>query len=261
MYTADVPIKKQPPTKIIKKSKKDSPFQKSKRIQSDYERKLRGVSREVRKLIQGYNPIDLTSLEKLKQALYSYSELIEPWAKSIVEKMIIDISNQDKNAWREHTKTMSLSLQKEILNAPTGQALKDLMEENVILIKSIPIEAAQKVHDKVIKNLSEGKRYADFISDILNVGDITLNRAILIARTETARAANVFVRVRAEHVGATTYIWHASKDKLTRKSHREMDGHEFRFDTPPTLSDGTITHPGEIYNCRCWGEPVINDIY
>ena len=255
MYIVDAPPKKNKPV-IIKKIKIESPFQKSKRIQTDYEAKLRGVSREVRKLILAHNPVDLASLERLKQALYSYAKLIEPWSKMIVEKMILDVSNQDKNAWRNHTKEMSLSLQKEILNAPTGEIFRQLMEQNVELIKSIPIEVAQKVHEKVIGNLGTGARPTSLIEEIMKMGGVTLGRATTIARTETSRAANTLTQVRAQFVGSEGYIWRTSKDLVVRLSHRKMNGVFVKWAEPPEL-DGMVGHAGCLPNCRCFSLPVI----
>jgi uncharacterized protein with gpF-like domain len=36
-----------------------------------------------------------------------------------------------------------------------------------------------------------------------------------------------------------------------------MNGKFVYYDKPPTLSDGTTTHAGEIYNCRCYKDPVL----
>ncbi len=254
MYIVDAPEKKAPV--IIKKTKSESPFKKSRRIQLAYERRLRGVSREVRKLIVAYNPVDLASLERLKQALYSYAKLIEPWSKQTVQKMILDVSNQDKNAWKNHVKQMSLSLQREILNAPIGEAFKQLMEQNVELIKSIPIEAAKKVHERVIENLGTGERSTSLIEEIMKVGNTTISRATMIARTETSRAANVFTQARAQFIGSEGYIWITSKDLVVRESHRKMNGKYVKWDEPPEL-DGMVGHAGCLPNCRCFSLPVI----
>ncbi|MCX6630484.1 MAG: hypothetical protein NTW28_22950, partial [Candidatus Solibacter sp.] len=63
------------------------------------------------------------------------------------------------------------------------------MQQNVGLITSIPINAAEKVHEMVTGNLGTGARPISLVDEIMKMGDITRNRAVLIARTETARAA------------------------------------------------------------------------
>lgn len=255
MYISDSPQKKIPSI-VVKKTKKESPFQKSKRIQLAYERKLRGVAREVIKLIKAYNPIDTASVEKLKQALNSYVVLIEPWARRTSHDLINEILSQDVRSWKEHTKEMGKALRDEILNAPTGEVFRQLMEQNVSLIKSIPIEAAQKVHEMVIENLSTGDRPISLIDEIVRIGNVTTNRATLIARTETARAANTLVQSRAQAVGSEGYIWRTSNDLVVRLSHRKMNGTYVKWSEPPEL-DKMTGHAGMLPNCRCWPQPVL----
>ena len=83
---------------------------------------------------------------------------------------------------------------------------------------------------------------------------------MLIARTEVARTASGLTEARARHVGSDGYFWRTAKDADVRDSHRQMEGKFVKWNEPPTLSDGTVTHAGQIYNCRCYAEPVINEL-
>jgi len=242
---------------VVKIPKKESPFQKSKGLQESYARALRSVAREVGKLVKGHAPTDQISATKLRDALRRYSDLIAPWAKRIVTNILKSVNNQDLYAWRKHTMEMGEATRKEILSFNTGKSFQKLMEENVELIKSIPLEAAERVHELVIKGLSEGMRADELAEKILKTESVTKSRATTIARTEIARAASLFTQARAENIGSTGYIWRTSKDKLVRGAHAKMEGKFVRWDKPPKLSDGTITHAGQIYNCRCYTEPEI----
>ncbi|MCP4395666.1 MAG: hypothetical protein GY804_15570, partial [Alphaproteobacteria bacterium] len=53
----------------------------------------------------------------------------------------------------------------------------------------------------------------------------------------------------------TKYIWHTQKDSKTRSSHADRDGKVFEWAHPPEGG-----HPGEDYNCRCWAEPIFDDM-
>ena len=251
---------KPPPARIIKKSRRESPFQKSKRIQDEYARALRGVAKEVGKIIKGYDPKDQVGADRLRSALQAYAELIKPWAANLSSRMIASVNKQDFTAWTEHSRNMSLAMRREILSVPVGEAFADLMRQNVDLITSIPLEAAERVHALVTENLYKGER-AEVISEkILETENITKGRATTIARTEIARAASTLTQARAIGVGSTGYIWRTSKDLIVRESHRKMEGRFVKWDTPPTLIDGTTTHAGQIYNCRCWPEPEIPEM-
>jgi SPP1 gp7 family putative phage head morphogenesis protein len=87
--------------------------------------------------------------------------------------------------------------------------------------------------------------------------NVTESRAMLIARTEVAKANASINEARALSVGSEGYIWRTAGDADVRESHAEMDGQYVAWSDPPTLSDGTTTHAGAIYNCRCYSESVL----
>lgn len=253
MYSYDAA--KKPFKPIIKRPKDDSPFNKSRRIQAEYERSLRGVAREVTKLIRGYDPKDILSVERLKKALYAYAEIIEPWGRKTIGKLLQDVANQDARAWQKHTQQMSMALRKEVQNTPLGDVFKRLADENVNLIKSIPIEAAQRVHSLVNENLFQSARAEEIATKIMETERITHNRAILIARTEISRASSVLTETRAKKIGSSGYIWRTSGDLIVRESHRKMNGVFVKWDEPPIL-DRMRGHAGCLPNCRCWPLPI-----
>jgi phage putative head morphogenesis protein, SPP1 gp7 family len=102
-----------------------------------------------------------------------------------------------------------------------------------------------------------GRRPDEIAAEIMRSGEVTASRATLIARTECARVSSLLTQTRAEGIGATNYIWRTSKDRAVRHSHARMEGKVCDFANPPTLSDGTTTHPGQIYNCRCTMQVIL----
>lgn len=189
--------------------------------------------------------------------LAKYAEALEPWATQAATQMLTDVNHRDVQAWREMAKELSVELRREIQSAPTGELFKALLNEQVSLIKSLPLEAAQRVHELTIKGLEDSTRSREIAKEIMRSGEVTESRATLIARTEVARSASSLTQARAAHVGSEGYIWRTSGDGDVRHSHKEMNGKYVRWDSPPTLSDGTTTHAGQIYNCRCYPEPVL----
>ncbi len=87
--------------------------------------------------------------------------------------------------------------------------------------------------------------------------EVAVNRAKLIARTETARANSSFVQARAAAIGAKGYIWRTTMDGAERESHAEMNGEYVEYAHPPILTDGTTGHAGTFPNCRCYQDPVL----
>jgi SPP1 gp7 family putative phage head morphogenesis protein len=219
----------------------------------EYVRQLRKIAAHVGDIIRAFpNPADS---HKLAAVLSRYSAALDEWAHSTATRMLTAVEKRDLNAWRKLTKQMSLSLRQEIKKAPTGQAMRALLAEQVHLIKSIPTEAAQRVHKLVIEGQSS-TRAGDIAKEIMRSGDVAKSRAELIALTETSRAASTLTQARAEHIGSTGYIWRTSKDSHVRDSHKRMEGRFVRWDSPPTL-DNLTGHAGCLPRCRCYPEPVI----
>lgn len=189
--------------------------------------------------------------------LEKYAQALEPWAVQTASRMLAGVNQRDEGAWAELTRELSLGLRREVRTAPTGELMRKLLAEQVTLIKSLPLEAAQRVHELTLKGLEDSTRASEIAKEIARSGEVTMGRATLIARTEVARTASTLTQARALHVGSVEYIWRTAGDSDVRESHRKMAGKVVRWDTPPTLSDGTVTHAGQIYNCRCWPEPIL----
>lgn len=104
---------------------------------------------------------------------------------------------------------------------------------------------------------------------LLRISGITNYRAELIARTETARAANVGSMVGAMSTGLVTVKeWIAAKDNRTRRmprdanDHLHMDGVKIPIDTKFQVNakeyidfmlhpGDSTAHAGNVCNCRC----------
>lgn len=191
----------------------------------------------------------------LIQTLKQYAQTIEPWARSVAAFMVADVARRDKSMWAKNAKEMSAGLRREIMEAPTGETFRQLQESQVGLIKSIPLEAAERVHQLSQEAMIASIRPADIAKKILETEAVSASKARLIARTEVARAASNMVQARAEFVGSEGYIWRTSGDLDVRDSHREMEGKYVQWKHPPTL-DGLTGHAGTLPNCRCFAEPI-----
>lgn len=229
--------------------RKRSPFEKSAKVERQYSKALRGVAREVGRIVTGFDIDSPLYSTLVSQALGRYAELLQPWARVMASRIVTAIDAQDVQAWANQSREMARALRQELERAPTGEALTRFLAENVDLITSLPREAAQRVHALTQEGLMGSRRAAEIAAEIMRTGAVTESRAMLIARTEVARTASGLSMIRAEHIGCTHYVWRTSRDGDVRQSHREMDGKVIELNAPPTLSDGTTTHAGQIYNC------------
>lgn len=207
-------------------------------------------------LVNGFPPGDPAAAPTIEQLLRRYAEALTPWAEATAARMLADVNRRDESAWMQQAREMSRALQLEIRTAPTGATMRALMAEQVGLIKSIPLDAAERVHRLTIEGLENSTRASEISKAIQASGDVAKNRADLIARTEVARTASTLTEARALHVGSPGYFWRTSGDADVRDSHRKMNGQFVAWDAPPAL-DGMTGHAGQFPNCRCYPEPVI----
>lgn len=231
---------------------------KTRKTERWYNRQLLKVAKRVGAIVSSFpNAGDLGTLPGVERALFAYADLLHDWSTVTAAKMLHDVNRADEQAWRDNTVDMSRALREELRQTRTGDTLRELLGEQVTLIKSIPLDAAQRVHDLTLAGLESSGRAREVAKDIDRQNEVSASKATLIARTEVARSASKLTEARAQQLGSDGYIWRTSEDGDVRDSHREMNGRYVRWSHAPTLSDGTTTHAGQIFNCRCYPDPVI----
>jgi SPP1 gp7 family putative phage head morphogenesis protein len=234
---------------------------KTQRIEQRYALQLRKVAQQVGTIISPFTPGDMSQVPTIEQLLKAYSDMLKGWATQTASNMLMDVALRDEQAWQTMAKELSRGLRDEIRNAPTGQVMRKLLAEQVELIQSIPIEAAQRVHRLTLAGLEDSTRFQEIAKEIKRSTEVTESRAILIARTEVARTSTTLTQARAESIGADSYIWRTSGDSSVRSDHKKLNGKIFQWNNPPVADErtGETANPGCIYNCRCYAEPIIPD--
>lgn len=231
-------------------------LKRAQRAEDTYARKLRGVATEIGRLARALH----ADPPLLQRQLRRYSEFIGPWAEAAAASMVLDVAARDEKAWFERAKQMSRDIRAEIRSAPTGVLVRKIMAEQVAYIKSMPLDAARRVHLLAIRTLETGGRPEELRDEILKSRHVSIGKANLIARTEVGRASTAMVQARSTHVGSEGYIWRTAKDRDVRPEHKKLEGKFCRWDSPPvTSADGSRHHPGEDPNCRCFPEVVLPD--
>ena len=220
---------------------------------------LRRIASQIGHLVMGTHDGTLDSAFRLAGMLAQYAETIGPWAVASIQRMHAEVAARDRKQWRIASARIGKELRREIETAPTGTVMRHLLAEQVGLIKSIPLEAANRVHELTVQNIIGGQRSGNMLDEIMRQGDVSRSKATLIARTETARTASLLTQVRAEHVGSPGYTWRSVMDSRTRPSHRRLNKTFHKWDEPPECDPGVKAHAGQVFNCRCWAQPVLPD--
>lgn len=248
-------------------------FKPSAGAEREFYRQLKKVALASGHVVERYIPVVSHPLDmaRMRDELEKYSEDLTPWAVSQSARLLEQIQKSNKRAYAAKSKAIGSALRLGVVEQDVGEIAVALMREQVALIKSIPLEAGIRAQKLAFEAAVTGTRAApdaDTIAELQNQLDLTTevatSRALLIARTETARSNASINQARAMAVGSGQYRWHNSGDEVVRDSHKfykgeKLQGRIFSWDAPPTLSDGMKGHPGTFPNCRCFAEPMFGD--
>lgn len=247
-------------------------FKPSTTAERNFLRGLKKVARVSGHIVEAHvDGVKISDDPQMQKALQDYSKLIEPWATRQSKKLLEQVQRSNKRAYQNKSKAIGKALQTDFAEKEVGEIALRLLNEQVALIKSIPLEAglrAQKIAFEAVLQGTRAEANEDTIAELqTQLGlstEVATSRAFLIARTETARANAAINQSRAMAVGSGSYRWHNSGDGNVRHSHKfykgkKMQGQIFDWDDPPTLDDGMTGHPGSFPNCRCFAEPVFDE--
>lgn len=179
--------------------------------------------------------------------------MISAWAEKVGQRMFAQVEREEWNQWRSVSEEIAAGLRDVVGNTPVGAVAQDIVYRQIQLMKSMPIEAADRVRDiqsRAMEAVINGERPDALYRMIMESGDVAESRAKMIARTEIGRATTALTQARAESIGSEGYWWEI-EGTGTRPSHKEMKGKFVRWDDPPTL-DGMTGHCGALPNCKCW---------
>lgn len=260
-----------------KKPKKIISQKLTKRIELEYSRDLANVSREVDRIVKDFvskldknkEKVTLEDIEEVQSKLKNYSNRLKDWAEKTVTRLVYSLRSEDVKEWEQHSERMSEEMKRELKRADIKRAMDAFIRDNVKLITSLPLSAAERVQEIVRKNLITGARAETVANKIYETGMVSKSRAMLIARTETSKMVTNMVKARAEEIGLNWFVWKAtggySGDGRTRSAHRKMDNVICSWDDPPNPEAlfpskqkpyGNYL-PGATFNCRCWAMPLI----
>ena len=201
---------------------------------------------------------------------FQNSEPFNSFVYSAVRRMVTPIAIQNMKTWRMAAKkaTKNPALYR-MLMREINQGLKSdievQIEENANLIKTLPTDVAKKVTNDISDMALKGMRASEIAKVIREQTDKhSRASAKLIARTEVSKTTTFLTKARCDNLDLHWYVWRTMEDgDRVRKSHRIMEGVLVNWNEPPSpealageKSVGNY-HAGNIWNCRCYPEPLI----
>jgi len=245
---------------VAKRKKLPGKFNTPRGPEARYSRALRSVAREVGRIVMQYETYTAERAGEVRETLRKYADLITPWAREQAARAAQAVNVANAAQWQRSTKELGLGIRQTLAQTRVGEQLDEFQRENVALITSLPTEAGERVQRLTQAALSDSTRATELQKEIQRTGEVTKSRAMLIARTETSKAASQLTQARAESVGSEVYVWRTAEDGDVRPEHRRLDGKVFKWDAPPVAGpNGERYNPGQGPNCRCYAEPIITE--
>jgi SPP1 gp7 family putative phage head morphogenesis protein len=142
------------------------------------------------------------------------------------------------------------------------QQIAAFTAENVALIKSIPDRFFGEVEQRIISGVREGKRYEEIAQEVQDRTGVAEDRAKLVARDQVGKFYGELQESRQTDLGITRYIWRTVHDERVRPEHAARDGMLCEWAQGPgdPTDPGDGEHPSDGINCRCYSEPVLDDL-
>lgn len=123
----------------------------------------------------------------------------------------------------------------------------------------------EKLWNVVSNAVQRGMPMAEVEEEIQKLIHGTENAAKSIARNGVSSLNGVLTKRRQMDCGVSVYQWSSSHDERVRKSHAEMDGKYFYWDSKKVGEINGVKvypspkyHPGMDWNCRCVAIPIID---
>lgn len=245
----------------------------TRRIEEDFLKSLNFLSTLFEKIaIISGNDVNLF---QSKMQIFQNSVPYDNYINDIVKRMVTPLAARNYETWRKAARVSTRShFLYNVLMEELKQGIRKDIDSQVIsnaaLIKTLPSDTAQKVVRDIEEYALSGLR-AEEIEKLIQDKTRQHSRASarLIARTEVSKTTSALTKARSEELGLRWYVWRTMEDgDRVRKSHRIMNDVLVSWNNPPSpellVKEKEVGryHAGNIWNCRCYSEPLIdiNDV-
>lgn len=202
---------------------------------------------------------------------YARSPTFRKAAEVLARSMATHVFSDGHRTWREAARSgakgrvIYQALQSELGQRAIGDLYNDIIRRNADLISTAPDYIAREITSLVSREAQAGLRPEKILEDVwAKWPSYTRAHAMLIARTESSKASTALTQVRCSVAQIDWYVWRTEEDVRVRDSHKLMDGVLVNWSDPPSpeaLAGEKYLygnyHAGNIFNCRCYPEPLI----
>jgi uncharacterized protein with gpF-like domain len=246
------------------------------RIEIDFRNALLRIINQVTEYLSIADPQEVIRILNHLPTSDQYRSYADKTASRMVTSLVVD----GRRTWREAAhqsakgRLISDYINREI-KGYTGVEIRAQVMRNAQIIKTMGHDISREVSRYIEEEMLKGRRASEIMLELKKIiplgtqvrrGDrILVPNVKLIARTEVSKTSTALTRSRSEELGFAWYRWVTEKDERVRDSHQIMDDVLCRWSDPPSPEklhgDKWVYghyHAGNIFNCRCYPEPVTN---
>lgn len=139
-------------------------------------------------------------------------------------------------------------------DAGLAAASEAFVAENTSLIVDLPSKTYTEIEQLMQREIQAGTLHKDIAKLVNERFAIGENRAKLIARDQVGKYYGKVNEVRQRALGVEKFIWRTANDERVRDEHAARDGVTYTWANAPEGG------PGQPINCRCYPEPVLDDL-
>lgn len=233
----------------------------SKAVENEFRRR---ISKLFSKLIADAKANPDTPISQLCDG-FEIDNMMGAYIDRAITQMVTTQRVKSARSWRQAARKSSRgaeiyeALRKE-MQGTVGRTVRKIVREDAEMIRSLSHKWAVYASRHAAKMTQEGRRPEEVEAELRKKLPEHMRANIkCIARTECAKANAALTEARCEDLDINAYIWRCVKDERSRVSHIRMDGAVCFWNEPPAPEDdGNHYHPGGIYNCRCFAEPIVD---
>jgi SPP1 gp7 family putative phage head morphogenesis protein len=240
----------------------------ARRIEDTYRRQLEAI---INRFLRVPPSSTMGHLQGALDDFEKAASFLEEYAALASGNMVTGVAASTARNWRQAVRDSGRGQELHDLlihemKGPVGNKLRAIVRDNAKLVGSIPRETRHMMTDEIAAMQQAGQRpetIARYMTQ--RMPRLAINKARLIARTETSKTATAITRARSDELGLRYYIWHTGGDARVRYSHRKMDGVLVPWNDPPSpealvgiASKLGHYHAGDCPNCRCIPLPVLS---
>lgn len=210
---------------------------------------------------------DIKIFEKRKYELINeYLKELQENINYVIDDMIFDnevmqISNDLDGQFKQSMK--SIAVIPPDLDKNTRLHIAEQFTNNLnFFIKKFETEKIPKMRQQLQDIVFDGYRNDKIEQLLVKEYGVDRRKAEFLAFNETNILVAKYRAYRFINEGVTRYKWVTRGDSKVRPLHQELNGKICFYNDPPIIDakTGQRGNPGEVYNCRCFDRPVVEDI-